>query len=230
MVQTFDKRQLKPSPAQTFAPKSPHLEIPMAGAQTITFNGDASGSGSTAITVKVVGIQGYAVPVPGATAGNLRWTGAAWTLDTVTYLVGINSGMVTTALGFTPLNATAQAADSAKLGGAPAANYPQETDSTWTPTISGISGSPTVIQNYTKKVGNLTFWQLRITGTSMAATGGTAKISLPSALAHAGTGEAVSGGNTSLGIGYANPGDNNFYPPTFSGQSDITLSGFYFTT
>lgn len=39
------------------------------------------------------------------------------------FITGITSGMVTTALGYTPLDSTAQAADSAKLGGVAAASY-----------------------------------------------------------------------------------------------------------
>lgn len=117
----------------------------IAGNQTITFSGDATGTGSTtvALTLANTGISagtyksvtvdakgrvtagtnptslaGYGITDAQAldadltaiaglagTTGLLKKTAAnTWTLDTSTYLTGITSGNVTTALGYTPEN------------------------------------------------------------------------------------------------------------------------------
>lgn len=117
----------------------------ITGNQTITFSGDASGSGSTSValtlantgvsagtyksvTVDAKGrvtagtnpttLSGYgitdaqpldadltAIAGLAGTSGLLKKTAAnTWTLDTSTYLTGITSGQVTTALGYTPEN------------------------------------------------------------------------------------------------------------------------------
>ena len=51
--------------------------------QTITLSGDASGSGTTAITVSVNGIKGASVPA--LSTGYLRYTGTVWEFKNETY-------------------------------------------------------------------------------------------------------------------------------------------------
>lgn len=65
-----------------------------------THTGDATG----ATTLTVVGLRGAALPT--LSTGNLRYNGSAFVFDSTTYLTGITSGQVTTALGFTPYNST----------------------------------------------------------------------------------------------------------------------------
>jgi hypothetical protein len=70
-----------------------------------THTGDATGS--TALTVS--GLRGVALPTLGASAGFLRYTGTGtntWVFDNSTYLTSITSSNVTTALGYTPYNAS----------------------------------------------------------------------------------------------------------------------------
>ena len=103
-MQTFDNRNLdapRSTGSAAFAATNPAFAVPPV-AQIVTLSGDVTGSGSTAITVTVVGIKGHTVPTLGATAGGLRWNGTTWVLDTSAYLTGITGPMVTTALGFTP--------------------------------------------------------------------------------------------------------------------------------
>lgn len=117
----------------------------LTGNQSITFSGDATGSGTTAVTLTLAAsgvtagtyrsvtvdakgrvtagtnpttLSGYgitdaqpldadltAIAGLAGTSGLLKKTGAdTWTLDTATYLTGITSGQVTTALGYTPEN------------------------------------------------------------------------------------------------------------------------------
>lgn len=55
----------------------------ITGNQTITLSGDASGSGTTAITVSVNGIKGASVPA--LSTGYLRYTGTVWEFKNETY-------------------------------------------------------------------------------------------------------------------------------------------------
>ena len=84
------------------------------GAVTLGSGDVTTALGYTPVNPTAVGstIQGYdadlaAIAALAGTSGILRKTAAdTWALDTATYLTGINSSQVTTALGFTPYNAT----------------------------------------------------------------------------------------------------------------------------
>lgn len=54
--------------------------------QTVSLIGDATGTGINTIPTTVVALRSKALP--GLTAGNLRYTGLAWTFDNNTYLTG----------------------------------------------------------------------------------------------------------------------------------------------
>jgi hypothetical protein len=72
---------------------------------TITSISAGTGMNFTTITASgSISIDITKVPymVTGFTNGFLKWNGSAWVFDNSTYLTGITSGQVTTALGYTP--------------------------------------------------------------------------------------------------------------------------------
>lgn len=106
------------------------------------------------------------------------------------------------------------------------------TQSTWTPSNNTITGTISSTTAKYKLTNGVLYYTIRIQGTSLGCTGGTNYISPPSGLAPSvslGMGVCTAQSNTaevSLGIG-ANIA-TGIYPPTFSSQTDITISGWWF--
>jgi hypothetical protein len=100
----------------------------------------------------------------------------------------------------------------------------------WTPTVSGLTvvGTPTYTGTY-QKMGRLVMFTITATSTTTTANPGAATFTLPIAATALGTCAAASN-TTGLGLG-AGSGSISAtlcYPPTWSADASVTISGVYF--
>lgn len=102
-----------------------------------------------------------------------------------------------------------------------------ETDNgTWSPTLTGVSGtSPTVADSSFTKIGNIVYFQIRITGTGLTTTEGTSTIAVPY-----GSGDGWCQANNT--DNYTNKADGRVlngavYLPTLSSTNSFVVHGWY---
>lgn len=102
---------------------------------------------------------------------------------------------------------------------------------TWTPVPTGLTvvGTPTYVGTY-QQIGRLVIFSIRATSTTSTANTGGASFDLPIAAAVLGVCGAVSN-NTGLGLGQGTGAIavTRCYPPTWAADSDVQISGQYWT-
>ena len=205
--------------------------------QSITLSGDASGSGTTAISLTISGLQGKALP--SLSAGLLRYSGSAWTMDTATYLTanqpitlsgavtGSGSTAITTTLSAGSVGLSNMAALSANsiIG--------NNTGSATTPVALTVAQVKTLLAITSSDVSGLTAWATKAYPTDasgMLRNNGTGTLSWDTT-----SYQAVNANLTSMAaLTYVSPafvkmtGTNTFTLDTstyLTANQSITLSG-----
>jgi hypothetical protein len=105
------------------------------------------------------------------------------------------------------------------------ANAATQIEGTWTPSFGGWTVTPTTWVSKYKKIGNVVYWWIEFTSTSTAAGG--CYLTLPTTIANGGSFTAQNN-ITGIGTGYNNT--SAAYPPAWTAQSNVRLTGFYFAT
>ena len=101
---------------------------------------------------------------------------------------------------------------------------------TWTVSYSFATATSLTVSGRFLVVGNLCFFQVKSTGTSLATTAGTSYIDMPiAAKGYGGNGMmADDTTNISVGTGPVDVATNRFYPPTQGASgNDFVFTGFY---
>lgn len=107
--------------------------------------------------------------------------------------------------------------------------YPRVVESTWVVSATNLTvvGTPTYTGTY-KQIGKTIYFTIRVQSTtSTAATAGSTWFSLPTSATGFGC-AAAANDNTSVGYGVGHIVNAQVFVPTWSANSDVVVSGFYF--
>jgi hypothetical protein len=100
----------------------------------------------------------------------------------------------------------------------------------WTPTYSFATATSLTVSGRFKVVGKTCYFQVKVSGTSMATTAGTSYVDLPIAAAgYAGTGIMSNDTtNVTVGSGHLDVATSRFYPPGQAASGNtFTMAGWF---